>query len=127
MGAVTQPGPGAPAQALALGGAAYVDDRLDEARALWEQAFRGFVASGEQRPAARVATLLGELHWGGLGNPSIGRGWLQRARRLLTDCGPCPELGYWELARLACDRPNILELQTCATRALDLAVSCGDI
>ena len=46
---------------------------------------------GATAAAARVATLLGELHWGGLGNASIGRGWLERARRLLDEAGPCVE------------------------------------
>jgi DNA-binding CsgD family transcriptional regulator/tetratricopeptide (TPR) repeat protein len=113
--------------ALAAGGEAYVDDRLDDARALWEEAFRGLVTLRDQRGAARVATLLGELHWGGLGNPSTGRGWLERARRLLEAEGPCPERGYWELARLACDRSDIGALEASAARALDIASQCGDV
>jgi DNA-binding NarL/FixJ family response regulator len=117
------PGPG---ELIAAGGVAYVDDRFDEARAQWEQAFRALHDVGASAAAARVATLLGELHWGGLGNASIGRGWLERARRLLDDAGPCVEWGYWELARLACDRPDIVALEQAADRALALAIEYAD-
>jgi DNA-binding CsgD family transcriptional regulator/tetratricopeptide (TPR) repeat protein len=115
-----------PGQAVAAGAHAYAEDRYEDARVLFEQAFRGFLTLGQRRSAARVATLLGELHWSGLGNPSTGRGWLERGRRLLADSGPCLELGYWELARVACDRPDILELLASAARALELAEAFGD-
>src|SRR3954469_1638886 len=68
---------------------------MDERRASWERAFPERREGGLTAAAARVATLLGELHWGGLGNASIGRGWLERARRLLDEAGPCVEDGYW--------------------------------
>jgi len=115
------------AGAVAAGGLAYVDDRLDEARSHWERAFKGLRQVGDLAGAARVATLLGELHWGGLGNPSTGRGWLERARRLLDDAGPCVEQGYWELARLACDRPDAIDLERSADRALAVAIEYGDL
>src|SRR3954470_24986436 len=99
-----------PVEAITAGGLAYVDDRMDEARAQWEAAFRVLREAGAAAAAARVAILLGELHWGGLGNASIGRGWLERARRLLDESGPCVEDGYWELVRLACDRPDPVEI-----------------
>jgi DNA-binding NarL/FixJ family response regulator len=105
---------------------AYVDDRLTEARLLWEGAFKDLVDSGDQATAARVATLLGDLHWSGLGNPSTGRGWLQRARRLLDSAGDCVEVGYWELARLGCDRPDGVELQAAAKRAWEIGLRHGD-
>jgi len=66
-----------------LGGLAYADDRLDDARVEFEIAFRGFRDAGGLRRAARVATVLGELHDGSLGNPAAGRGWIERARGLL--------------------------------------------
>src|SRR6478609_439836 len=120
-------GMGDPLDAITAGGLAYVDDRLDDARAHWERAFRDLCELGADPAAARVATLLGELHWGGLGNPSIGRGWLQRARRLLDGTGPCVERGYWELARLACDRPDPGEIHASAERALAVAAEFGDV
>lgn len=116
-----------PLDLITAGGLAYVDDRMDEARALWEQAFREQREAGALAAAARVATLLGELHWGGLGNASVGRGWLERARRLLDECGPCVERGYWELGRLACDRPDADEVEASARRALAIAGTFGDV
>ena len=116
-----------PGALIGAGGLAYVDDRFEEARAQWEQAFRLLREAGQLPAAARVATLLGELHWGGLGNASIGRGWLERARRLLDEAGPCVEWGYWELARLACDRPDMVELEQSAERALAIAATHGDV
>jgi hypothetical protein len=51
---------------------------------------------------------------------------MERARRLLDEAGPCVEWGYWELARLACDRPDLEELTASASRALDVARAYGD-
>lgn len=119
--------PSEPIDPVAAGGLAYVDDRMDEARGHWEQAFRELRDAGRTASAARVAALLGELHWGGLGHPSIGRGWLERGRRLLEETGPCVEWGYWELARLACDRPDTGEVAASARRALAVAAEYGDV
>lgn len=57
------------------------------------RAFRGYRAAGDRRGAARVATALG---WDHLlaGEQAICRGWLQRARRLIAELGPCPERGW---------------------------------
>lgn len=109
-----------------LGSVWFADDRLDDALAAWEAAFRAFNRDGVARRAARVATLLGELHWGGLGNEATGRGWLERARRLLEESGPCLEWGYLELARLACDRPDVEDLKASAERAIVIAAAHGD-
>lgn len=115
-----------PLDAITAGGIAYVDDRMDEARDHWERAFRQLRDAGQPAAAARVATLLAELHWGGLGNASIGRGWLERAGRLLDESGACVERGYWELARLACDRLDPVEVAASAMRALQIAAEFGD-
>src|SRR5262249_6695828 len=90
-----------------LGALAYAADRLEAAGAAFEAAFRGFRAAGQSRPAARVASVLGELNFGSLGLESAGRGWLERARRLLEDEGDCVEWGYFELARMACHRLDV--------------------
>jgi DNA-binding NarL/FixJ family response regulator len=116
-----------PGALIAAGGLAYVDDRFDEARVLWEEAFKRLRAAGATAAAARVATLLGELHWGGLGHASVGRGWFERADRLLAEIGPCVERGYWELGRLACDRADVDELLGSAERALAIAIDFGDL
>jgi DNA-binding CsgD family transcriptional regulator len=115
-----------PAAHQMLGGLAYADDRLDDARVEFEHAFRGFREAGDLRSAARAATFLGELHDDSLGNPAAGRGWLERARRLLEAAGPCVEWGYLELARVACNRPDVDELAASAARALQIAVEFGD-
>ncbi|HVM55760.1 MAG TPA: LuxR C-terminal-related transcriptional regulator [Acidimicrobiales bacterium] len=104
-----------------VGMAAYAEDRYPEARHAWETAFRCLVRDGMQARAARVATMLAELCWDGLGRQATGRGWLERARRLLEDLGPCVEWGYWELARLACDRTDVEALAASADRALEIA------
>lgn len=111
---------------LLLGGLAYADDDLIAARGEWEAAFRAFSSEGSPKRAARAATLLAELCWDGLGSDATGRGWLQRARRLLERVGPCAEWGYWELARVACDRPDVDALEESARRAFDIAEAEGD-
>ena len=81
---------------------------------------------GDLRSAARVAMTLAVLHDGALGNHAAGRGWLDRARRTLDRVGPCVEWGYLELAFMACDRPDIDELEASADRALTIALEFGD-
>lgn len=105
----------------------YADDQLEEARATLEQAFTALRQAGDLRGAAMAAARLGEIHAGSLGNEALGRGWMARARRLLDEVGPCVEWGYWELARLACDRPDIDDLEGSAARALEIARQFGDV
>jgi DNA-binding CsgD family transcriptional regulator len=115
-----------PAARHVRGGVYYFDDRLTEASRDWELAFRGFRERGDRAEAVRVAVGLAELHACTLGNPAVGRGWLERARRLLEQLGPCVEWGWFELALMACDRPNIDELSASAERALAIAFEFGD-
>ena len=110
-----------------LGALSYANDHLDDARVEWEHAFRGYRDAGDLRNAARVAMGLAELHSGSLGNRATGSGWLERARRLLEQAGPCVEWGYWELALIACDRPDVVDLERSATRALELATEYRDV
>lgn len=106
---------------------AYADDRFVEARELYESAFRQLHHGGDLQGAARVATHLAALHAGILGNVGTGNGWLDRAHELLEAVGPCVEWGYWELAYLACDRPDADELGASAGRALAIARDHGDL
>ncbi len=117
---------GDPAGHLLLGQLAYLDGRLDEARGAWELAFRGLRDAGEPRAAARVATELVDLYAGLLGQPAVGNGWAARARRVLEQVGPCVEWGYLELARIACDRPDIDDLLRGTERALAIAAEFAD-
>ncbi|MGH9049670.1 MAG: LuxR C-terminal-related transcriptional regulator [Acidimicrobiia bacterium] len=115
-----------PAARHLRGGVYYFDDRFTEASRDWELAFRGFRERGDRGQAVRVALGLAELHAGTLGNEAAGRGWLERARRLLEQHGACVEWGWFELAFMACDRPDIDELHASAERALAIAFEFGD-
>lgn len=105
---------------------AYVTDRMIDVCTHWEAASRLHRRHGRLREAARIEIRLSEVHWSILGNPAAGRGWLQRARRILEDLGPCVEWGYFELALIACDRPDVDELLASAERARVIAVEHGD-
>ena len=109
-----------------LAGIAFADDRLDDARRHSEQAFRDHRDRGDARAAARVAMQLANLHHGSLGNLAAAQGWLERARRLLRTAGHCVEWGYLELALMACDRDDIVDLEASADRALAIAVEFED-
>ena len=107
-------------------GAAFQADDLIECRRQAEAAFRGFRDGGDLCAAGRVAISLAELHDNALGNAAAGRGWLDRARRALEEVGPCVEWGYYELAYMACDRPDVDELEASADRALAIALEFHD-
>ena len=69
---------------------------------------------------------LADLHAGALGHEAAGQGWLGRARRLLDRVGPCVEHGWFEIALIACSRPNVDDLLESADRALEIALEYGD-
>ena len=104
----------------------FYEDRLDEAPAELEAAYRGLRAAGQASAAARAAMALADIQAGMLGNPAVGQGWLARARRLLEGVGPCVEWGWYELALTACDRTDVDELARSAERALAVAAEYGD-
>ncbi len=106
---------------------AYADDDMDQARDSFEAAFQLLDEADHRRAAARVASALASLQGGIFGNEAVGRGWLERARRLLEAEGPCVEHAYVEVARLSCDRPDVDELEAAAERALEIARSFGDV
>jgi tetratricopeptide (TPR) repeat protein len=110
----------APAHYL-LGGLAYgaLDDypraqrHLVVGYRLWRQA-------GDLRAAARAAIALGLLD-ATRNNMPGARGWLSRARRLIDEVGHCVEEGYYRVAMVGCDVPDVTELESSAARALELA------
>jgi DNA-binding CsgD family transcriptional regulator/tetratricopeptide (TPR) repeat protein len=108
------------------GAIAYMDDRLDDACRDWEAAFQSFRDRGELERAARAAMGLAELHVGSLGHEAAGQGWLGRARRLLDRVGPCVDHGWFEIALMACTRPNVDDVLESADRALEIALEYGD-
>jgi len=110
----------------AAGGLAYADDRFDDTREAWEAAFAVAKAAGDVRTAARLAIGLLDLHGSVLGNTAAGNGWRARAERLLEQAGPCVEQGHYEIAVIACDRPDVDALATAADRARAIGEEYGD-
>ncbi|MCA1841943.1 MAG: AAA family ATPase, partial [Actinobacteria bacterium] len=115
-----------PAAHQFLGGLYYATEDLPGCRQHWEAAFRGFRDAGDLRGAAKSALDLGILHYSGFGHEVVGHGWLGRARRLVEQIGRCVELGYLELALVACDIRDAGALEASAALALELAVEFGD-
>src|SRR5262249_27586433 len=113
-------------QELAAANQAFFEDDFAAARVHFEVAFKHFRDGGDLRSAVRVAAVLAEVHGDLLGNKSAGRGWAARGMRLVERIGPCVELGYLELASIACERPDVVELERSANRALALAIEFGD-
>ena len=78
--------------------AAWWTGRLDEAIALRERAYAGFVAAGDKLSAARDALLLSWDHFA-RDAISVFQGWLAKAERLLEDLPESVEHGQLALAR----------------------------
>jgi DNA-binding CsgD family transcriptional regulator len=117
---------GDPTAHFLRGATFFMDDRFEDARRDWEAAFQGFRQGGAYAMAARTAIGLAELHVDSFGNEAAGQGWLGRARRLLDRAGPCVEQGWFEVALMACARPNADELLASTDRALEIALEYGD-
>jgi DNA-binding NarL/FixJ family response regulator len=108
-----------------LGGCRFLDDDLDVARSHLEHAFRGY-RDVDPRAAARCAIVLAPILAAEQGRVAAAQGWLERARRQLEPVGPCVEVGYLELAVMACDRPDSADLLRSTERALVVAQEHGD-
>jgi DNA-binding CsgD family transcriptional regulator len=117
---------GHPDEHFAQAALCFSDDALEDARDHLEHAYRGYREIGQPCRAARAAMALGELHHTSFGNAAVAQGWLGRARRLLERVGPCVDWGWFELALVACDRPDVDALATSAARALEIAEEFGD-
>ena len=83
-------------------------------------------AAGETRIAAGIAIALLDLHTSVLGNAAAGNGWRARAERLLDEAGHCVEQGHYEIAVIACDRPDIDALAASTDRARAIGEEFGD-
>ncbi|GLQ53719.1 LuxR family transcriptional regulator [Devosia nitrariae] len=95
---------------------------------LRERAFRLYRQAGDDLGAARTAMWLASDHEDFRGEFAIGRGWRQRAHRLLADHPVCPEHGW--LAVLEADVALIInDDPTAACRharaAMAVAAQCG--
>lgn len=109
-----------------VGGLSYAEDDLDAARAHWEVAFRLHRQAGRRRAAARVAAALADVHGSALGNRAAGLGWVRRGERVLEPEGRCVERGYLLLAFIACDVPDVAQVERSAATALELALEFDD-
>lgn len=115
------------ADALEMAAAlAYLVADYPTAREHLEAAFRVHRDSGRPQAAAHDAMLLAEMHTSTFGNRAAASGWLARATRLLEPLGDVVEWGYLELAIMACDRPDVVDLAASADRALEIARRFGD-
>jgi DNA-binding NarL/FixJ family response regulator len=93
-----------------------------------ERAFRLYRERGDRAAAARIAVWLAWDHWAFRGEHAVASGWLQRARRLLEDAGPCPERAFLEVREASLcifedydpDRAHAL-----ATEGIRIARLCG--
>ncbi|MGB7652650.1 MAG: hypothetical protein WBL51_05200, partial [Acidimicrobiales bacterium] len=110
----------------AAAGSCMADDDFEGARDHWELAFHQLRESGDVRGAARVAAELAGLHVSAWGNRAVGRGWIDRGRRVLGATDHCVEDGYLALAVLGCDQLDVDALEEAAERALSLAVEFSD-
>jgi DNA-binding CsgD family transcriptional regulator len=77
----------------AFADAAWWLGRTDESLELSEQLYRRCLQGDRAPAAARLAVEIGFL-WLIRGEPHVGSGWINRARRLLADAPECPEQGY---------------------------------
>jgi DNA-binding CsgD family transcriptional regulator/tetratricopeptide (TPR) repeat protein len=77
-----------------LGWAEWWLDRPPASFAARERAYALYRKRGDRRSAARVATALAVDHIDYRGEPAVGRGWIERSRRLLEGLERTPEYGW---------------------------------
>jgi DNA-binding CsgD family transcriptional regulator len=108
-----------------LAQAAYVE--LDFARAadLWERAYAAHRAAGDHVGSVRVARTVACVHLMVLGNRSVARGWLARARTLLSGA-PDSREGGWVALDLGMFEPDRARKEDCYRTALEIARRRGD-
>src|SRR5258708_1128910 len=80
---------------------------------------------GDFAAAARAAIALAQVEVAG-GNGAGARGWLGRAKRLIDEIGPCVEEGYYRIAMVGCEVPDVIELEASSSRALEVARTFRD-
>jgi DNA-binding CsgD family transcriptional regulator/tetratricopeptide (TPR) repeat protein len=119
----------APDQARAhemLGGLSLgVLDDYPRARRHIEVSYRLYREAGNLAAAARAAIELAQVE-STSGNDPGARGWLARAKRLIDEIGPCVEEGYYRIAMMGCEVPDVTMLEASASRALEVARTFHD-
>ncbi|MGH2946357.1 MAG: LuxR C-terminal-related transcriptional regulator [Solirubrobacteraceae bacterium] len=104
----------------------------DAATMFWarERSYALYRKRGDQRSAARLATLLGIDHYQFRAEAAIGNGWFRRAHRLLEGLPPSPEHGWlsiWEGQILLIAGNDPAGARGLGAQAADLGRSLGDI
>jgi len=90
-----------------------------------EISYRLYRQGADLRAAARAAIALAQVD-ATSGNGAGARGWLGRAKRLIDEIGPCVEEGYYRIAMMGCEVPDVSELEASAARALEVARTFHD-
>jgi DNA-binding CsgD family transcriptional regulator/tetratricopeptide (TPR) repeat protein len=85
-----------------------------------ETSYRLYREIGDMAAAARAAIELAQVE-ATSGNAAGARGWLGRAKRLIDDIGPCVEEGYYRIAMMGCEVPDVIELEASSGKALEIA------
>jgi len=100
----------------------------DYPRALrhFEISYRLYREHDDIAGAARAAIELAQVE-ATSGNGAGARGWLGRAKRLIDEIGPCVEEGYYRIAMMGCEVPDVTELEANASRALEVARIFRDV
>jgi DNA-binding NarL/FixJ family response regulator len=87
--------------------------------------YRLYRETDDGAAAARAAIELAQTE-ATSGNLPGARGWLGRAKRLIEEIGPCVEEGYYRIAMMGCEVPDVTELEANAARALEVARAFRD-
>lgn len=88
-----------PAALDGLGQALWWQGEVRRAIELREEAYAGFVGEADVRRAVVIAVWLAREHFTVHSNMAACNGWLERARSLLGEMGPCAEAGWLALTR----------------------------
>jgi DNA-binding CsgD family transcriptional regulator/tetratricopeptide (TPR) repeat protein len=100
-------------------------DDYPRARRHLEISYRLYRETGNMAAAARAAIELAQVE-ATSGNKPGAQGWLGRAKRLIDEIGPCVEEGYYRIAVMGCEVPDVIQLEASASRALEVARTFRD-
>jgi len=100
-------------------------DDYPQARRHLEISYRLYRETDNLAAAARAAIELAQVE-SASGNAPGARGWLSRASRLIDEIGPCVEEGYYRIAMMGCEVPDVTKLEASASRALEVARTFRD-
>ncbi|GAA4623853.1 hypothetical protein GCM10023196_021730 [Actinoallomurus vinaceus] len=116
-----------PAAAEGIARAAWWLENDTEVTARYEDAYRGYRTTGDDRGAARVAAWLGNGALQLRGEAAVAQGWFQRAERLLADLPEGEEHGLLALFKgmAARFRGDVGEADELAARAVEIGRRLG--